>query len=409
MAVSKTSEKGSTPFTPARQESEEYLVPFFIATNKLPVEFPRPATYNETTNFPFYGEGNDFQIVTFSRYRMLPEFYIGGRIMKKIINSVDQVENEMIQGMVKAYPQYLKKLDCGNVVVRAAKKEGKVALISGGGSGHEPAHGGYVGEGMLDAAVAGAVFTSPTPDQILEGIKAVATDQGVLMVIKNYTGDVMNFEMAGEMAEMEGIQVKQVVVNDDVAVKDSLYTVGRRGVAGTVFVHKIAGAKAETGASLDEVQAAAQKVIDNVRTMGMAIQPCTVPASGQPGFELTEEEMEVGIGIHGEPGTHRETIKKADEIVDMLLEKILADIDYSGHEVAVMINGSGATPLMELFIINNHVADVLAEKGIKVYKTLVGNYMTSIEMAGFSISLLRLDDEMKELLDAKADTPAFKA
>ena len=182
--------------------------------------------------------------------------------MKKIINGVDQVENEMIQGMVKAYPQYLRKLDCGNVVVRAEKKEGKVALISGGGSGHEPAHGGYVGEGMLDAAVAGAVFTSPTPDQILEGIKAVATDQGVLMVIKNYTGDVMNFEMAGEMAEMEGIQVKQVVVNDDVAVKDSLYTVGRRGVAGTVFVHKIAGAKAESGGSLDEVQAVAQKVID---------------------------------------------------------------------------------------------------------------------------------------------------
>lgn len=328
--------------------------------------------------------------------------------MKKIINSVDQVENEMIQGMVKAYPQYLRKLDCGNVVVRAAKKEGKVALISGGGSGHEPAHGGYVGEGMLDAAVAGAVFTSPTPDQILEGIKAVATDQGVLMVIKNYTGDVMNFEMAGEMAEMEGIQVKQVVVNDDVAVKDSLYTVGRRGVAGTVFVHKIAGAKAEAGANLDEVQAVAQKVIDNVRTMGMAIQPCTTPASGQPGFELTDDEMEVGIGIHGEPGTHRETIKQADEIVDMLLEKILADIDYTDQEVAVMINGSGATPLMELFIINNHVADVLAEKGVKVYKTLVGNYMTSIEMAGFSISLLRLDDELKELLDAKADTPAFK-
>ena len=328
--------------------------------------------------------------------------------MKKIINGVDQVENEMIQGMVKAYPQYLRKLDCGNVVVRAKKKEGKVALISGGGSGHEPAHGGYVGEGMLDAAVAGAVFTSPTPDQILEGIKAVATDQGVLMVIKNYTGDVMNFEMAGEMAEMEGIRVKQVVVNDDVAVKDSLYTVGRRGVAGTVFVHKIAGAKAEAGASLDEVQAAAQKVIDNVRTMGMAIKPCTVPASGQPGFELTDEEMEVGIGIHGEPGTHREPLKKADEIVDMLLEKILADIDYTGREVAVMVNGSGATPLMELFIINNHVADVLAEKGVKVYKTLVGNYMTSIEMAGFSISLLRLDDELKELLDAKADTPAYK-
>lgn len=329
--------------------------------------------------------------------------------MKKIINSVEQVENEMVLGMAKAYPQYVRKLDCGNVVVRANRKEGKVALISGGGSGHEPAHGGYVGEGMLDAAVFGAVFTSPTPDQIYEGIKAVATDQGVLMVIKNYTGDVMNFEMAGEMAQMEGIKVAQVVVNDDVAVKDSLYTVGRRGVAGTVFVHKIAGAKAETGASLEEVQAVAQKVIDNVRTMGMAIRPCTVPAAGQPGFELNDDEMEVGIGIHGEPGTHREPLKKADEIVDLLLEKILADLDYSGKEVAVMINGSGATPLMELFIVNNRVSDVLAEKGIKVYKTLVGEYMTSIEMEGFSISLLRLDDELKELLDAKADTPAFKA
>ena len=284
--------------------------------------------------------------------------------MKKIINSVEQVENEMVLGMAKAYPQYVRKLDCGNVVVRANRKEGKVALISGGGSGHEPAHGGYVGEGMLDAAVSGAVFTSPTPDQIYEGIKAVATDQGVLMVIKNYTGDVMNFEMAGEMAQMEGIKVAQVVVNDDVAVKDSLYTVGRRGVAGTVFVHKIAGAKAETGASLEEVQAVAQKVIDNVRTMGMAIRPCTVPAAGQPGFELNDDEMEVGIGIHGEPGTHREPLKKADEIVDLLLEKILADLDYSGKEVAVMINGSGATPLMELFIVNNRVSDVLAEKGI---------------------------------------------
>ena len=329
--------------------------------------------------------------------------------MKKIINSVEQVENEMVLGMAKAYPQYVRKLDCGNVVVRANRKEGKVALISGGGSGHEPAHGGYVGEGMLDAAVSGAVFTSPTPDQIYEGIKAVATDQGVLMVIKNYTGDVMNFEMAGEMAQMEGIKVAQVVVNDDVAVKDSLYTVGRRGVAGTVFVHKIAGAKAETGASLEEVQAVAQKVIDNVRTMGMAIRPCTVPAAGQPGFELNDDEMEVGIGIHGEPGTHREPLKKADEIVDLLLEKILADLDYSGKEVAVMINGSGATPLMELFIVNNRVSDVLAEKGVKVYKTLVGEYMTSIEMEGFSISLLRLDDELKALLDAKADTPAIKA
>lgn len=329
--------------------------------------------------------------------------------MKKIINAVEKVEDQMIEGMVKAFPQYVKKLDCGNVVVRADKKEGKVALISGGGSGHEPAHGGFVGKGMLDAAVAGPVFTSPTPDQIYEGIKAIATDKGVLMVVKNYTGDVMNFEMAAEMAEMEGITVKHVVTNDDVAVEDSTWTTGRRGVAGTVFVHKIAGAKAEAGADLDEVQAVAQKVIDNVRTMGMAIKPCIVPAAGTPGFELGEDEMEIGIGIHGEPGTHREALRPADEIVDMLLEKILADIDYNDSEVAVMINGCGATPLMELFIVNNRVADVLADKGIKVYKTFVGEYMTSIEMEGFSISLLRLDDEMKELLDAEADTPAFKA
>lgn len=315
----------------------------------------------------------------------------------------------MIEGMVKAFPQYVKKLDCGNVVVRAEKKTGKVALISGGGSGHEPAHGGFVGEGMLDAAVAGPVFTSPTPDQIYEGIKAIATDKGVFMVVKNYTGDVMNFEMAAEMAEMDGIPVKYVVTNDDVAVQDSLYTVGRRGVAGTIFVHKIAGAKAEEGAELEAVQAVAQKVVDNVRTMGMAIKPCTVPAAGKPGFELSDDEMEVGIGIHGEPGTHREPLKSADEIVDMLLEKILADIDYADSEVAVLINGAGGTPLMELFIVNNHVSDVLAANGIKVYKTFVGNYMTSIEMDGFSISLLRLDDEMKKLLDAKADTPVFKA
>lgn len=329
--------------------------------------------------------------------------------MKKFINSVETVEDEMIQGLVKAYPQYLKKIDGHNVIVRAKKKEGKVALISGGGSGHEPAHAGYVGEGMLDAAVAGAVYTSPASDAILEGIKAIATDAGVLMVIKNYTGDVMNFEMAAEMAEMEGINVKQVIVNDDVAVKDSLYTVGRRGVAGTVFVHKIAGAMAETGASLDEVQAVAQKVIDNVRTMGAATLPSTIPASGKPGFELAEDEMEVGIGIHGEPGTHREKMMTANEIADHLLEKILADIDYSGSEVAVMVNGSGSTPLMELYIINNRVADVLAEKGIKVVQTFVGEYMTSIDMAGFSISVLKLDDQLKELLAAKADTPAMKA
>ena len=329
--------------------------------------------------------------------------------MKKLINRVADVELEMLQGIAKAHPQQLKKLPDYNVLVRAEKKTDKVALVSGGGSGHEPAHGGFVGKGMLDAAVAGAVFTSPTPDQVEAAIREVATPAGVLLIIKNYTGDVMNFEMAAEMAEMDGIRCLNVVTNDDVAVQDSLYTTGRRGVAGTIFVHKIAGAKAEEGASLEEVQTVAQKVIDNVRTMGAALTPCTVPAAGKPGFEIGEDEMEVGIGIHGEPGTHKEKIMTANDITDHLLSKILADIDYAGAEVAVMINGSGATPLMELYIINNRVSDVLAQKGIRVYKTFVGNYMTSLEMAGFSISLLRLDDELKALLDAPADTPAFQA
>ena len=327
--------------------------------------------------------------------------------MKKIINKTEAVEKQMIEGMVKAYPHQLKKLDCGNVVVRVHKKENKVALVSGGGSGHEPAHGGFVGAGMLDCAVAGPVFTSPTPDQIYEGIKAVSTPKGVLCIVKNYTGDVMNFEMAIDMAKDEGIDAQYVVVNDDVAVKDSLYTTGRRGVAGTILVHKIAGAKAETGASLDEVVATATKVISNVRTMGMAITPCTVPAAGKPGFDLADNEMEIGIGIHGEPGTHRDKIRTADEIVDMLLDKITEDLDYKGHEVAVIVNGMGGTPLMELFIINNKVHDYLAAKDVKIYHTWVGNYMTSIEMAGFSITLLRLDEELKDLYDAKASTPAF--
>lgn len=328
--------------------------------------------------------------------------------MKKFINDPNLVEEQMIQGLVKAYPDKLRKLECGNVVVRKEKKEGKVALISGGGSGHEPAHGGYVGKGMLDGAVAGPVFTSPTPDQIYEAIKAVDAGQGVLLVVKNYTGDVMNFEMAAEMAQMEGISVESVVVNDDVAVEDSLYTVGRRGVAGTVLVHKIAGAKAETGASLIEVLELARKTASQVRTMGAAIAPCTIPAAGQPGFSLEDDEMEVGIGIHGEPGTHREGLKKADAIADELLDKILEGFDLEGSEAAVLINGAGGTPLMELYIINNHVQDVLKEKGISIYRTFVGNYMTSIEMQGFSISILKLDDEMKEMLLASADTPAWK-
>ena len=328
--------------------------------------------------------------------------------MKKIINNVDNIVDEMLAGMVAAHPEYIKKVDNATVVVRKNSPQDKVALISGGGSGHEPSHGGFVGKGMLDAAVAGAVFTSPTPDQVYEGIKAVAGEKGALLIVKNYTGDVMNFEMAKEMAEMEGIKVDHVVIADDVAVENSTWTIGRRGIAGTVLLHKIAGAKAETGASLEEVKAVAEKVIDNVRSMGMAISPCIVPAAGKPNFVLDEKEMEIGMGIHGEPGTHKEELKEADEIVDHLLEKILKDIDYSGSEVAVLVNGLGATPLMELYIVNNRVKKVLEEKGIKIYKTLVGEYMTSLEMAGFSISLLKLDEELKELLDAPADTPAFK-
>ena len=332
----------------------------------------------------------------------------GGTLMKKLINKVDDVEREMIEGLAKAAPKKLRKLDEGNIIVRTQKKEGKVALVSGGGSGHEPAHGGYVGNGMLDCAVAGSVFTSPTPDQIYEGIKAVATEAGVLAIVKNYTGDVLNFEMAIDMAKDEGVNADYVIVNDDVAVKDSLYTTGRRGVAGTIFVHKIAGARAEEGASLAEVKACAESVIKNVRSMGMAIAPCTVPAAGKHGFTLAEDEVEIGIGIHGEPGTSREKMLSANEAAKRLLDTILADLDYSGKEVVVLVNGMGATPLMELYIINSFVQDYLKEKGVKVYDTMVGNYMTAIEMAGFSLTLLRLDEDMKRLYDAKADTLAWK-
>jgi len=329
--------------------------------------------------------------------------------LKKIINNPEHVVEEMLEGIVYAHPEYIKKLENANALVRRnSPVEGKVALVSGGGSGHEPAHGGFVGKGMLDAAVAGSVFTSPTPDQVYEAIKAVATDNGVLLIVKNYTGDVMNFEMAKEMAEMDGIKVDHVVVDDDVAVENSTWTIGRRGIAGTVFVHKIAGAKAESGSSLEEVKDVALKVIANVRSMGMALSPCTVPAAGKPNFTLGEKEMEIGMGIHGEPGTHREDLKSGDEIVEHLLNKVLDDMDLKNDEVAVMVNGLGSTPLMELYIANRKVHSMLKEKGIKVYKTFVGEYMTSIEMAGFSISLLKLDEELKSLLDAPADTPGFK-
>ena len=331
--------------------------------------------------------------------------------MKKFINAVENVEREMLEGLVAAHPEVSLTVfdEPGQfMLTRTEKKEGKVAIISGGGSGHEPAHGGFVGTGMLDAAVPGAVYTSPSPAPIFEAIKAVDAGKGVLMVVKNYTGDVMNFEMAAEDAEDEGIEVAEVVTNDDVAVDGSLYTVGRRGVAGTIFVHKIAGAKAEEGADLEEVKAVAEKVIANVRTMGVALKPSTVPAAGEPGFALEEDEMEIGIGIHGEPGVSTEALQPADAIVDRLLDKILNDdVDYAGAEVAVCINGGGGTPLMELYILNRRVNEVLTEKGCTVVKTWVGNFMTSIDMAGASISVLKLDDETKPLLLAPANTPAF--
>jgi len=330
--------------------------------------------------------------------------------MKKLINNPEQVVQEMLSGFVLAHPQYVRQLPNTSVIVRAdAPVQGKVGLVSGGGSGHEPSHGGFVGKGMLDAAVAGEVFTSPTPDQVFEAIKAVDSGKGVLLIIKNYTGDCMNFEMAAELAETEGIKVAKVIVNDDVAVEDSTYTTGRRGIAGTVFVHKIAGAMAEKGASLEEVEAVANKVIQNVRSMGMALTPCTIPSAGKPGFSIGENEMEIGMGIHGEPGIERTEILPANEVAEILLSKVLEDIKLEENSrVAVMINGLGSTPLMELYIVNHKVAQMLKDQHIEVYETFVGEFMTSIEMAGCSISVLKLDDELIELLDAEALTPAFR-
>jgi len=330
--------------------------------------------------------------------------------MKKIINKPENVVDEMLKGLVLAHPKYLSRIDGFEVITRADKKEGKVALVSGGGSGHEPSHAGFVGEGMLDAAVCGAVFTSPTPDQVFEAIKGVKTDAGVLLIIKNYTGDVMNFEMAMEMAEAEDIKVDKVVIDDDVAVMNSTWTVGRRGIAGTVLLHKITGAAAESGKDLAGVKAVAEKVVANVRSMGVALTPCIVPEAGKPSFTLEEDEMEVGLGIHGEPGVEKMKIKTADEIVDILMGKILGDMPLaSGDEVVVLVNGLGGTPLMEMYVVNRKVNEILAGKGVKIIDTVVGNYMTSIEMAGLSLSVLKLDDELKALYAAKADTPALKS
>ncbi len=330
--------------------------------------------------------------------------------MKKIINKPDAVVGDMLDGMVAAHPEYVKKLaDYNCLVYQAAPVKGKVGIISGGGSGHEPAHAGYIGRGMLDAACIGNVFSSPTPDHFYEAAKAVDSGAGVLMVIKNYSGDLMNSQMAEELAELEDVKVARVIVDDDVAVKNSTYTTGRRGIAGTVFVHKIAGARAAQGADLAEVKRVAEKVVANVRSMGIALTPCIVPIAGKANFALADGEMEIGMGIHGEPGINRGPLVEADEIVAHLMGKIVEDLPYgAGDEVAVMVNGLGATPLMELYVMNRKVAEICAGKGIRIHRTYVGEFMTALEMAGASISLLRLDDELKALLDAPADSIAFK-
>jgi dihydroxyacetone kinase-like protein len=326
--------------------------------------------------------------------------------MKKLINNPNNVVTEMLEGIAITNSDVIYH-NSFNVISRKNKIE-KVGIVSGGGSGHEPAHAGYVGKGMLDAAVAGNVFASPSADKIIKGIKEADTGKGVLLVIKNYSGDVMNFEMAKEFAEMEGINVKSVVVRDDVAVPDSTYSTGRRGIAGTIFVHKIAGAKAEDGGTLEEVFNIAQKTITNVRSMGIAMSSCILPGVGKPGFILQENEVGIGIGIHGEPGIEKTNIKTAKETVNILGNKILEDMDYTNSEVSVIINGMGATPIMELYIIAKELDLFLKEKNIIPFRYFVGNFMTSLEMAGCSISLLKLDDELKRMIDAPCNTTGLK-
>ncbi|MCL9814560.1 dihydroxyacetone kinase subunit DhaK [Natranaeroarchaeum aerophilus] len=329
--------------------------------------------------------------------------------MKKLINEPEDVVDEMLDGMVAAYPDRLRRLDDAEVLVRAdAPVDGKVGIVSGGGSGHEPTHGGFIGDGMLDGAAAGEVFTSPSADQLGSMIEACDGGEGVLAVVKNYEGDVMNFDTAAEMAGMEGVDVSQVVVNDDVAVEDSLYTSGRRGVAGTILVHKAAGAKAAEGADLDEVTRVAEKVIDNVATMGTALTSCITPDKGEPTFDLGEDEIELGIGIHGEPGTERTDIMSADEITEHLTENVLDDLDLEdGQEVATIVNGMGGTPLMELFVVNKRLQELIDDHGLETWDAWVGDYMTSLDMDGASITVCAVDDELKELLSAPADTPGL--
>lgn len=328
--------------------------------------------------------------------------------MKKIINKPENIVREMCKGFVLANPT-LEFVEKYKIVKKKNIDKQKVSLISGGGSGHEPAHAGFVGYGMLDAAVCGDVFASPSQVQVYQAIKATATDKGTLLIIKNYSGDMMNFQSASYLAEMDNISVDYVKVEDDIAVQDSLYTVGRRGVAGTVFVHKIAGAASQAGLTLPEVKRVAQKAADNVRSLGVAFTSCTVPAKGTPTFELAEDEMEYGVGIHGEPGIKREKIATADELAHRMVEALVADLKLvANDEIAVLINGFGSTPLMELNLLNYAVNKELVAKNLKPVRIIVGNYMTSIDMAGASISLLKLDEELKSYLLAKVDTPCFK-
>lgn len=330
--------------------------------------------------------------------------------MKKLINAPEDLVKEALSGMALAHADILRTSSEPAMVVRKdAPVSGKVALVSGGGSGHEPLHGGFVGRGMLDAACPGAVFTSPTPDQIVAASHAVSSGKGVLFIVKNYTGDVMNFEMAAELLRDEGIAVESLLVNDDVAVENSLYTAGRRGVGATVLVEKICGAAAEAGLSLEEVAALGRRVNDNARSMGMALSACTVPHAGKPSFELGADEMEVGIGIHGEPGRRRVKVEPADAVTEMLMSPILDDLPFfSGDRVLLFINGLGGTPLLELHVVFRKAHAIATARGLSITRSLVGPYITSLEMAGASITLLRVDDEMLRFWDAPVHTAALR-
>jgi dihydroxyacetone kinase-like protein len=330
--------------------------------------------------------------------------------VKKLINNVEDVVKDALAGMAVAHADLLRvDLQSQIVVRRSAPVLGKVGVLSGGGSGHEPMHGGYVGIGMLDAACPGAIFTSPVPDQMLAATQAVNGQAGVLHIVKNYTGDVLNFEMAAELAAADGIKIESVVTNDDVAVQDSLYTAGRRGVGVTVLLEKIVGGLAETGAPLEQVAALARKVNSQGRSMGMALTACTVPAAGNPTFELSEDEMEIGIGIHGEPGRRRLKLTSAAQITEMLAAPIIEDLELkAGERVLAFVNGMGGTPLIELYIVYDSLSRILTGKNIKIVRNLVGNYITSLEMAGCSITLLRLDDEITRYWDAPVYTPALR-